>query len=50
MQKRSPYSVRLETWNIKQGGKTVAVTKVATRDRLGRLHSATNFRGTVLSK
>jgi hypothetical protein len=50
--KRVGNTVSIEKWEIdgwKAGRKAerVVVAKIATRDHLGRFHSATNFRGTI---
>lgn len=42
----SNYTVRVERWATRKG----KVTKFVIRSRDGRLHGATNFRGTVISR
>jgi hypothetical protein len=47
-------SVRIEDWNVKpikvgqKGTDKVTVEKIAVRDRDGKFHGATNFRGSIL--
>jgi DUF438 domain-containing protein len=49
--KTSGNNVRVESWTLNKGRTDQTfIRKVAVRDRDGRFHGATNFRGSVLGK